>query len=125
MERKIIAVDFDGTLCENEWPRIGAANRELIDYLIEERRKGAKIILWTCRIGERLSDALDWCAKYDLWFDAVNENVPEAKDLFGSDTRKVFANEYIDDRNCFKFTLPFAAEVENTDKNKQAEAVQK
>lgn len=24
---KIIAVDFDGTLCENKWPEIGAEKR--------------------------------------------------------------------------------------------------
>jgi hydroxymethylpyrimidine pyrophosphatase-like HAD family hydrolase len=104
---RIIAVDFDGTLCENEWPRIGAPNREVIDYLIAQRRKRAKVILWTCRAGARLSDALDWCAGHDLHFDAVNENAREAVDLFGRDTRKVFAHEYIDDRNCTKFTLPF------------------
>lgn len=32
-------------------------------------------------------------------FDAVNENLPEIIENFGSDTRKIFANEYIDDRN--------------------------
>ena len=32
-------------------------------------------------------------------FDAVNENLPEIIESFGSDTRKIFANEYIDDRN--------------------------
>lgn len=29
--RKIIAVDFDGTLCENKFPEIGNPNWELID----------------------------------------------------------------------------------------------
>lgn len=43
------AVDFDGTLCENAYPEIGAPNLPLIDKLISCRRLGAKIILWTCR----------------------------------------------------------------------------
>lgn len=34
---KIIAVDFDGTLCENKWPEIGAANEELIEYLRDRK----------------------------------------------------------------------------------------
>lgn len=30
MNSKIIAVDFDGTLCENKWPEIGEANEDMI-----------------------------------------------------------------------------------------------
>lgn len=33
MDFNIIAVDFDGTLCENKWPEIGEPNKELIAYL--------------------------------------------------------------------------------------------
>lgn len=49
------AVDFDGTLCENAYPEIGAPNLPLIDKLISRRRLGAKVILWTCREGELLT----------------------------------------------------------------------
>ena len=28
--KRVIAVDFDGTLCENKYPKIGEPNRELI-----------------------------------------------------------------------------------------------
>ena len=38
MNEQIIAVDFDGTLCENKWPEIGEPNTELISYLIEMRK---------------------------------------------------------------------------------------
>lgn len=34
-------------------------------------------------------------------FDAVNENLPGIVASFGTDTRKIFANEYIDDRNAW------------------------
>ena len=58
MHKQIIAVDFDGTLCENKWPEIGEPNTKLIGYLIEMRKTfGAKIILWTCRVGEMLDKA--------------------------------------------------------------------
>lgn len=95
---KIIAVDFDGTLCFNRWPDIGDPIDIVIEYLQKERRQGAKLILWTCRIGDRLEDAVDWCREHGLVFDAVNENLPESIEMFGGDTRKIFANEYIDDR---------------------------
>ena len=114
---KIIAVDFDGTLCENEWPNIGAANFELIMYLKREQRKGSKIILWTCRTGNKLKLALDWCTSHDLIFDAVNDNVPEAVESFGGDSRKIFAHEYIDDSMCTKFNLPFKTAIKEEIEN--------
>lgn len=99
MNLKIIAVDFDGTLCENKWPEIGKPNNELITYLKEQKAAGAKLILWTCRVSEILEEAVKWSAEQGLLFDAVNENLPEVLQWMGGDTRKVFANEYIDDRN--------------------------
>lgn len=99
MKSKIIAVDFDGTLCENKWPEIGKPLFGTIAYLLKEQKQGARLILWTCRVGDMLQKAIEWCADKGLIFAAVNENLPEIIESFGSDTRKIFANEYIDDRN--------------------------
>lgn len=99
MDFNIIAVDFDGTLCENKWPEIGEPNKELIAYLKERQAAGDKLVLWTCRVGEILDNAVAWSAEQGIIFDAVNENLPEVLEWMGGDTRKVFANEYIDDRN--------------------------
>lgn len=101
MENKIIAVDFDGTLCENKWPEIGEANKEMISYLKDRQANGDKLILWTCRVDDMLKNAIDWSAEQGLIFDAINENLPEIVASFGTDTRKIFANEYIDDRNAW------------------------
>ena len=49
MKQNIIAVDFDGTLCENKWPEIGMPNEELIEYLKKRQANGEKLILWTSR----------------------------------------------------------------------------
>lgn len=99
VQRKIIAVDFDGTLCENKWPEIGEANMQLIWHLTEQREKyGARLILWTCRVGDKLIEALEWCRLRGLIFDAVNENLPDVIEWMGGDTRKIYADEYIDDR---------------------------
>ena len=98
-KNKIIAVDFDGTLCENKWPEIGVANDELIEYLKKRQASGDKIILWTCRVGELLQQAVRFCYNRGLIFDAVNENLPETLEWMNDDSRKIWANEYIDDRN--------------------------
>lgn len=78
MKQNIIAVDFDGTLCENKWPEIGMPNEELIEYLKKRQTNGEKLILWTSRNEEQTQDAVEWCKKYGLIFDAVNDNLPES-----------------------------------------------
>lgn len=93
----IYAVDFDGTLCESKWPGIGAPNKKLIQHLIQRRTEGAKVILWTCRVEEHLKEAVDWCSKFGLEFDAVNDNLPENVEKYGNNPRKVYATCYIDD----------------------------
>lgn len=96
----IFAVDFDKTLIlGNTWPNVdGKANKPMIEYLNMERRKrGTKIILWTCRSGQDLKDAVDFCKENGLEFDAVNENLPEMIKAYGNDSRKISADKYIDD----------------------------
>ncbi len=94
----IIAVDFDGTLCQDMYPHIGPVNEHLIRELIEIRKLGAKLILWTCRGGKELDEAVAFCKKHGLLFDAVNENLPESIEKYGGDSRKITADIYIDDR---------------------------
>ena len=95
---KIIAVDFDGTLCTNKWPEIGDPNFPLIEYLKKQQNLGNKVILWTCRTENLLVDAVAWCASYGLYFNEVNRNVSEVITKMDGDSRKIFAHEYIDDR---------------------------
>lgn len=120
----IIAVDFDGTICENRWPNIGIPNRKLIKRLIRLKEQGNKIILWTMRThapfyseGETerdlLHEAVAFCEAQGLCFDAVNEPDPENARRFGNDSRKVYADVYIDDHNApgtfmRKFLIPFS-----------------
>lgn len=99
MKQNIIAVDFDGTLCENKWPEIGMPNEELIEYLKKRQANGEKLILWTSRNEEQTKEAVEWCKEHGLIFDAVNDNLPEIVEAFGGNCRKIFANEYIDDRS--------------------------
>ena len=68
---QIIAVDFDGTLCYNNWPELGEPNRPLIEYLIDQKRSGNKLILWACRAGEALEKAVSWCRDHQLDLSAL------------------------------------------------------
>jgi len=103
MGRKIIAVDFDGTLCMNQdvdnWPYLGEPNKELVRKLKALQDEGHALILWTCREGELLEQAVAWCRSFcGLNFDAVNDNIEETKKFFGSNSRKISCDYYIDDK---------------------------
>jgi hypothetical protein len=101
----VIAVDFDGTLCEYAFPKIGEQkqhHKELLELLVTMRKNGHKLILWTCRGDNEeypcLSEAVDWCRKQGLEFDAINENIKGTKKLSGP-SPKVLADYYLDDRS--------------------------
>ncbi len=95
----IIAVDFDGTLCDDKFPEIGKPNLKLINRLIFlQENMSVELLLWTCRCGDSLQDAIDWCADFGLHFDGVNDNSITNKELYDIEGRKIFADIYIDDR---------------------------
>ena len=96
---KIYAVDFDGTLNTAEYPKLGEPNTELFQFLIKRQQSGDKIILWTCREGDLLQEAVIYCRANGLEFDTVNDNIPENKNKYKNNCRKVYADYYIDDRN--------------------------
>lgn len=96
--KKIIAVDFDGTLVFNKYPYIENPNNNLLDFIRKNRKKFIWI-LWTCRHDEQLEYALKWLREEQgIEFDYVNENVPRMIEQYG-ETRKVWADYYIDDKN--------------------------
>lgn len=96
--KRAIAIDFDGTLCENNYPDIGEPNWNVIYQAIQEQKHGAGLILWTCREGKLLYDAMEACFDWGIQFDAINESLPEWKEHFGTAPRKVGADEYWDDK---------------------------
>ena len=98
IHRKIIAVDFDGCIVSNKSPEIGELIPETVARVKAEKEKGSRLILWTCRRDELLCAAIEFCTAHGIYFEAINENLPDIIEAFGGDTRKIFANEYWDDR---------------------------
>lgn len=96
----IIAIDFDGTICRNKYPEIGDPMPLAIWSIKKLKERGHDLILWTCRQGEQLEEAVRWCEEHGIPFDLVNEFEPNNLKAFGGVAgNKVFANIYIDDRN--------------------------
>ena len=91
---RTIAVDFDNTLFETDWPDIKKPIWPTINAARTAKEEGAELILWTTREGGHLTAALEACENVGLTFDAVNDNTETMKKLWGNDPRKVGATEY-------------------------------
>ncbi len=93
-----IAVDFDGTIVEHDYPRIGREMLFAFDTLKAIQKKGHKLILWTYREGPLLEEAVEYCRKNGVEFYAVNKSYAEEV-LQEGVSRKIHADLFIDDRN--------------------------
>lgn len=94
----IIAVDFDGTIVEHKYPKIGKPLPFAFEVLKKLQEKGHILILWSYRAGKELDEAVEFCRKNGLEFFAVNKNHPEEQ-FSEKISRKILADVYIDDRN--------------------------
>ena len=93
----IIAVDFDGTIVDHRYPRIGKEKPFAITTLKRLQQEGHYLILWTVREGDFLDEAVEYCRSKGLEFHAVNSNIGE--DSTSHKHRKISADLFIDDRN--------------------------
>lgn len=90
----IIAVDYDGTLVDHS----GNVNWPLIQRLKQAQQCGDTVILWTCREGQSLADALGYLRRCGFAPNLVNCNAPERVRANKSDPRKIYADVYLDDK---------------------------
>lgn len=99
----IVAVDFDGVLCEDRFPEIGAPDYEVVSLVRQLIDAGHEVVLWTCRVDARLQEAVEWCEDRGLRFCAVNENAPSNRARWATEypngTRKVYADVYVEDHD--------------------------
>lgn len=118
--KKVICIDFDNTVCLDEWPYIGPVIPEAISVLKELQRNGHKLILFTQRSDtypicckelmeyskdkrisftvDILSDAIQVFRDNGIQLDDTNQN-DDWEFLTGDHSRKVFADYFIDDHN--------------------------
>ena len=97
-ESLLIAVDFDGTIVEDAYPKIGTPKIFAFETMKRLEQDGHRLILWTYRSGKRLTEAVAFCKENGIDFYAVNNSFPE--EIFeGKVSRKINADYFIDDRN--------------------------
>ena len=90
----------------DNYPYIGDPIWRTINYCKKEKENGAILILWTCRSGQDLVEAVELCERIGLTFDYVNENAKESLFGYARDSRKIYADEYIDDKAINVSDLP-------------------
>lgn len=95
----VIATDFDDTLVRTEvYPVIGEPTPWFSQLKqLQKKFSNLQVILWTCREGEALQSAIDFCTNNGLRLDAINEDVPSSL-KWKNRTPKPFAHVYVDDR---------------------------
>ena len=95
----IIAVDFDGTISRGVFPAIDGEQPYAGETLRQLHKQGHYIIIWTCRCGVRLLEAINWLLEHDIPFDRVNDHNPANVAKYGEGGNKAYAHCYIDDKN--------------------------
>lgn len=98
-EPYVLAIDFDGTITTGSHVEEHMVlNPQTAEFLAVAKEQGWAIVLWTCREGDLLEEAVEWCTAHGIEFDAVNENVPIVATVPGLALRKIYYDILIDDR---------------------------
>lgn len=99
MRSYIIAVDFDGTIVEDAYPKIGKPMLFAFEALKQLVSQGHRLILWTYRSGKELEEAVEFCRENGIEFYAVNSSFEGEIFEIDQQSRKINADIFIDDRN--------------------------
>lgn len=94
----VLAIDFDKTLSDSSYPECGEEIKPICDFIREAQKEDIYLILDTCRNGEVLDKAVNWCYNHNIFPHYINENAKDRIDIFG-DTRKISCDIRIDDVN--------------------------
>lgn len=102
----LIAVDFDGTIADGEFPDIGPPLPGAFETMRDLAKAGHRLILHTCRTNSspdgrnHLDEAVAYCAARGVQFRSVNANHEEDWYYPGvPNGPKPMADVYIDDKN--------------------------
>lgn len=105
--RPVIAIDFDGTIVKHNFPGIGELMEGAKEVINEWYDKGYYILVWTCRNNHEpdhpewdqapISAVRQFLIDNGVKFHGINQQQPGLG--FYLESRKIFANVYIDDRN--------------------------
>lgn len=88
-----ICVDFDGTIVEHDYPRIGKPVPYAIETIKKLQSMGANIILFTMRSDKTLDEAVKYCNDNGIELYGINRNPSQT----WTNSPKAYGELYIDD----------------------------
>jgi hydroxymethylpyrimidine pyrophosphatase-like HAD family hydrolase len=94
----IISIDYDDTIVYADYPNIGVIKPFAALVINQLYSEGHTIIINTCRSGEHETAAAQYLTDKGVKFHHINENHPDNIAQYDSDSRKIFADVYIDDK---------------------------
>lgn len=89
-----ICIDFDGTIVEHDYPRIGNKVPYAIEYMLSWIEAGHLLILFTMRSGPELDAAVKYLKGCGVTLHGINENPTQKK---WTSSPKAYGQVYIDD----------------------------
>lgn len=95
---KVLAIDFDLTICMSAYPELGEERKGAKKYINKLYNLGYGIVINTCRTQEAEGMAVKWLEDNAIGYDYINCNFPYKIKYFGMDCRKISADYYIDDK---------------------------
>lgn len=94
----ILAIDFDGTIVDDRYPQIGNLRKDAAETIQQLHADGHYIIIWSCRTDRKKYEMMDYLVQNDIPYHQINKSNPDNVAKYGIDTRKVYADVYIDDK---------------------------
>ena len=131
MQSLLIAIDFDGTIVNDAYPKVGKPQLFAIETLKKLQSEGHRFILWTYRSGKHLEEAVNFCKENGILLEAVNASYMGEEFDETTSSRKINADIFIDDRNLGGFPgwtevyeiihkkIEFKPEINGEKKNKK------
>lgn len=99
LKYKLFAIDFDNTIVYDAYPKIGNLIPGAKETMLKIKELGGLISIWTCRSGKHELMVKDFLDSNNIPYDYINESFEENVIMYGGDTRKVYADCYIDDKS--------------------------
>ena len=89
-----IAVDFDGTCVDHDYPEVGKEVPNCVEVLKALDRRGDELFLFTMRSGQGLRDAVQWFRERDIHLSGIQQDPAQSS---WTQSPKCYAELYIDD----------------------------
>lgn len=118
----IVGIDFDGTIVRGKFPAIDSLMPDAHEYINKLKADGHYLIINTCRSGQQVIEAINYLLECGIPFDRFNDNEPTNIAQYNSNSRKIYAHVYVDDKQVgglppWSEIYKYVTEVENKYKN--------